>query len=401
MPRPFPHPTSDEGMLLSSLAKDPLAPDTPLAAADDAEFRGQDKTADVLRGVEQLRALGYAVARPQLMSLLRGSLPTEAECMGIAERIRQLLAGGGSGHPLDDERLERAVSAVLGPPQRGTEPLTLLDADGKLDTERLREQYEFQITLLASLDLLEGRRQGLGITGVDGRFRRLPSLSQIQQRLQEPALRKKVGKGFNQLLLVPFRLPLWRLINALRRELRRNEHLLARYGGLDREEPVLVWGGFCDYEGLVYHPQRYAAANHGGRTKAEHLAAGHSGWDVLLTQGTRINLARPNQDGTAGRPRQIELERTPQQLLESYPAGEIGLTPEAYVVAFCTTLERSGEVLNAWPNSILTGACLPRSGYVPTMYWTGTSPGSVNLDWISGTTGHPGLGGALSAVQVL
>ena len=47
----------------------------------------------------------------------------------------------------------------------------------------------------------------------------------------------------------------------------------------------------------------------------------------------------------------------------------MGWTPETYIVASCTALERAGQVLEAESVSYLTAAYLLASGIVPYAYW--------------------------------
>jgi hypothetical protein len=119
----------------------------------------------------------------------------------------------------------------------------------------------------------------------------------------------------------------------------------------------------------VYNPRSFND-DHGGRTKEELLAEGHRGWDVLLVEGSIPNLPREGQGQTIGGRPQIECNRTPTEYLTDLRArGEIGLTPEAYMVQFLDTLERSGQVLDVETYTYLPGAFLPASRIVPGACW--------------------------------
>jgi hypothetical protein len=349
MPRPLTDLLKHEQDLYGDLGANPLAVDTALLLADAAEDQGQEKRTALLR----------QQSRTALLELLKGAALSEAECGTIL------------AEPSLPEA-ERRIAQALGLPRV---PASLPDVR---TPEGLRQQYDYNVALLASLDLLTGHNGALGITGIDSHFHRLPSLARIEERLQAPLLRQKVAQGFHWLLLVPFGLPLPRLLDAWRRDLLRNEHLLLQpYGGLDREDPVWVWeepymlreGRGPDEDGrLVYFPQRFGR-RHGGRTKRQLLAADPSqAWHVLLIEPLEdIPLAGQGQT-IAGR-RQLETDQKPRQYLRSLPAGERGWTPETYVAAFCAQLERAGRVLDAHTTSTFIAAYLPASGGVPDGWW--------------------------------
>jgi hypothetical protein len=358
MPHPLSSLTPNEQQLFGALAAEPLDTLTPHILADTTKDEGEEQRSLLLRQT-----------RLPLLELLRGQALTEGESDQVATRIRSLLANTETEQQAAQAaEVERELSTALESPKRGDTMLQLLDNEGHLDLQRLQEQYDFQVTLLASLDLLEDHNGHLGITGIDHRFHLLPSLDVIQSRLQAPALRRKVAQGFNQLLLVPFALPLTRLIDAWKRDLLRNEHLLHAHGGLDRTQPVWVWDGY-EREDPVYSPQRFAR-NHGGRTKAQLLDSDPAaGWQVLLTEAGLTDLPRAGQGQTLARRPQIEAGRTPHQYLADCPKDEVGWTPETYIAAFCTALERTGRPLDVETVSRLTASYLPDSGYVPNACW--------------------------------
>jgi hypothetical protein len=355
MPHPLSALTQNEHRLYGDLAADPLAADMPLILSGIAEDQGQDQRADLLRHQTRL----------PLLELLRGQALTETDCRQLTTRIRTLLASPAAKPHTDPER---ELSTALGSPKRGEAMLQLLDKDGTLDLQRLCEQYDFQVTLLASLDLLEEHDGHLGITGIDHHFHPLPSFEAIRSRLQSPTLRHKIAQGFDQLLLVPFALPLERLIEAWKRDLLRNEQLLAPHGGLSREHPLWMSDGYSQ-EDVVYFPQRFAT-DHGGRTKAQLLDSDpEAAWQVLLTEGALTDIPRAGQGHTIAGRRQIEAGRTPHQYLADFPKDEVGWTPETYIAAFCTGLEQTGSVLDAKTASYLTALYVPDTSYVPFAYW--------------------------------
>jgi hypothetical protein len=226
------------------------------------------------------------------------------------------------------------------------------------------------VALLASLDLLQEHNRQVGTTAIDGQFHPIPSFDDLTHRLQSPELRRKIEQGFNQLLLVPFGLPLSRLFDAWRRGLLRNEHLLQPHGGLNRRVPVFIWNGY-ESEELVYSPQHFAP-DHGGRTKAQVLAADPAAaWQVLLSEGALVSLPYRGRGQTVAGRTQVEAGRTPAQYLISLrEAGEAGWTAEAYVTAFLTQMERAGCPLDAGTLSYLTASYAPVRGGVLSAHWS-------------------------------
>src|SRR3989338_9567661 len=98
----------------------------------------------------------------------------------------------------------------------------------------------------------------MGIIGIDGRRYPLPSVEDIAAEIRERKewFAEKIPQGFTDLQIVPFALPLKRLINTLKKQLVKhheegklyrtkknladpNEPL--KVAGLDVNEPVLVW----------------------------------------------------------------------------------------------------------------------------------------------------------------
>ncbi len=382
MSQPFDALTPAERGLYDALRGEPLAQYLPSILADHADDNGQEYRAQLLR----------QDPRAALYELLRNRALTDEEC---AQVVRE---------PAGDT--VRRVSALLGTPQHEGEP-RLLDDQGNLDVQHLHEQYDFQVALLASLDLLEDRKGHLGITGIDGRFHPLPVMPQIEAALTTKRLHRKLRQGFNQLLLVPFALPLKRLLGAWGENLLRNEHLLQPYGGLNREEPVCVpEGDFGLHHGqgpdedgcLVYFPERFEQ-DHGGRTKADLLAAAPAtGWDVLLVEGGLPNILRPGEGQTVGGRAQIEAGRSPQEDLASLPGGEAGWTPEIYIAAFLTSLERSGQALDTKTVTYLLGSYIPAPACVPGAGWFPEGRQAA-LDGVLGDSG-PNIG-ARAAVRVV
>jgi hypothetical protein len=277
----------------------------------------------------------------------------------------------------------------------------LVRGDVPLDPEHLdqtlRLQYDLQVRLLESLNLLEEEDDDRFLTAIDGKRYPLPAFEDVQARMQTPELQTKLRQGFDTLLLVPFGLPLERFTEALREGLKRNAGTLRGVGAFNQNDPLWMWDQY-QREPLAYDPRSFTD-DHGGKTKEQLLAEGHRGWDVLLVEGGLQNLPRVSQGQTIGGRPQIECNRTPTQYLTDLRLrGESGLTPEAYVLQFLDTLERRGQVLDIQTFSSLTGSFLPASRSVPCACW-GPQGGQANLYWVGPGGRHPD-GGVRAAVRV-
>lgn len=242
--------------------------------------------------------------------------------------------------------------------------LHALDPDALERT--LRSQYDHQVRLLFSLDLLE-EGSGEQFITVDGRSHLLPRFEEILARLRTPRVQDKLRQGFDTLLLVPFGLPLGRFLDAWRQGLRRNADTLRAIGAFDAD-PLWVWDGY-EADDLVYDPRSFQA-DHGGRTKAALLTAKDSYWEVLLVEGALQNLPLAGEGETVcGRP-QFECGESPAQyVLALHSRTESCLPPEAYVMHFLGTLIHRGEVLDTQTVSYLPRAFLPLSAVVPEARW--------------------------------
>jgi uncharacterized protein (TIGR02996 family) len=303
-----------------------------LVFADWLDECGDASRAEVVRGVEEVRRRcpGLQLARPDHLALLRGKGLLAGECRGTAEVLRRLLACDPSA--LSQQQLtavEARLSTALEAPARAKERLS------PLDEGNLRFQYDFQRTLLASLDLPIGQ----------------DCFGEIRQQLQRPALREQVERGRTLLLLSP-RVPFPRAIAALERGLRRNAHLLAE-GGRLHDPPVYVSMSY-EEEGLLYHPARLEAGAP-AQTEGEWLAGGKT--DVLLVAPA------------AQFPRE-ECYRSSAQAVEQRLPGEVFLTPQDYVLLFLTLLELRGVPLDRDTFSYLPGSRFASSRYVPRAGWS-------------------------------
>jgi hypothetical protein len=242
----------------------------------------------------------------------------------------------------------------------------------------LRHQYDLQVRLLSSLNLLEGEPEEQYITAIDGKRYPLPAFDVILAELQTPDLQRKLTQGLDTLLLVPFGLPLARLLDAWRDGLRRNEAILQSVGAFNQQEPLYVWDGYRT-EPLVYNPHAFRA-QHRGYTKEQLLASDGRGFDVLLVEGTILNIPRADQGYVIGDRRQTECSRSPDEYLRDLPEGEVGLTPEAYAIHFLYALEHCGQVLDHQTATYLIGAYTPRLGTCRTRTGPRVRSGALDRD---------------------
>jgi len=378
MPRLFSEHGSKEAAFWQALTDDMDDAALRLIFDDWRQEQGMSSSADLFRSVEVIRqrCQGRLRLGPlEHLARLRARELTEEECGQIVGALRTLLAADPVTliQPMLT-KIESQFSALLGAP----DPCKALDPR---DPEHLRTQYDLQRSLLASMDVLEHDGNFQGITGINGKFYPLPTFEDIGNCFKNPAVRHKVGQGFNQLLLVPFALPLSCHLDAWRRNLLRNEHLLPQptaprlYWEWRPVEPCIHWepsvlrcgyyynspdGRGPDEDGRLVYAPRCFENDHGGRTKEQLLACAPSrGWHVLLIEGDRSELPREGEGQEIGGRAQIEAGSPFQHYLQSLPRGEVGWTPETYMWAFMTHLERTGQLLDTTAWTYLIGSYFP------------------------------------------
>ena len=270
---------------------------------------------------------------------------------------------------------------------------------------RLREQYLAQVKVLDRSGLLESfpatddhPLPELGIIGVDGEQYSLPSYEDILERLKDPEARamieKKYEQGFTKMLLVPFALPLQKIIQKYKQTLleidARPNGLKATDGTrleLNREDPIYIWDKLtqCDNpatpedQQLEYQVQNYDGQTkeaRGGKYKSELLNSNpQNAWQVLLIEDNPDLPAEGRGETISGR-KQIEANKTPKEYLkllqtqEQYQ-NEQGLTPEAALIDWLASLQETQTVRDNYQGSgkinWLVGSRL--SGLVPGFYW--------------------------------
>jgi hypothetical protein len=280
----------------------------------------------------------------------------------------------------------------------------LVRGDVPLDPEQLestlRLQYDLQVRLLESLNLLEEDEDGERcLTAIDGKRYPLPSIEEVLARMQTPELQTKLRQGFDTLLLVPFGLPLERFLDAWRQGLRCHATTLRGVGAFNEADPLDAWEQY-HVEPLVYEPRSFVPAVHDGRPKEDILVAEERNWDVLLVEGAILDLPCEGQGQTIGGRRQLECGQSPaEHLLELQRRGEIGLMPEAYVVQFLDALERRGQVLDVQTFSSLPGSFLPVSRCIPGAFWDSRNGRAVLVG--DETDYHLAYYGVRAAVRVM
>jgi hypothetical protein len=264
----------------------------------------------------------------------------------------------------------------------------------KLD---LRNQYESERRVLESAGILERLPSGeQGIHGIDGKAYPMPSYQEMRSLIREKRdiLEKKADQGFTKILIVPFGMKLDDLVEKYKAFILKHKTESKLFAtkekdtdpdeplDLNMSEPVWVWNKYhdADVDGkLVYDPKEFSQ-NHGGKTKAEILAAAAGklspAWRIVLIEADP-NIPRAGKGKpVGGRPR-IEANKTPKEYLAAIGTGEYqnesGMTPEEWLMQAITTLEEKNQVIDDWQGkgsiAYNTGAYFPASGYVPNACW--------------------------------
>lgn len=282
---------------------------------------------------------------------------------------------------------------------------------------KVREQYESQKSIMARLGILEALSDGrLGIKGIDGQEYPLPSYQEVSKRMVEKkeVLGTKVDQGFVKLLLVPFGMPLDKLVGiykaALQKHFDENKLYYTKKDPHDAEEPLeritqlhategplWVWDQYngADVNGkLVYYPKEFSA-QHGAKTKTELLADGQHGITLrfledmpnIPCQGHGKTVGKSGHEraqlDTAGTSITGYIESghtipSPREYLKALQTekqyqNEQGMTPEEQIMYALTYLEETNQVIDDYQGkgsiSYQLGAYFPSSARVPGSYW--------------------------------
>ncbi|MDP1722662.1 MAG: hypothetical protein Q8L37_05625, partial [Candidatus Gottesmanbacteria bacterium] len=283
----------------------------------------------------------------------------------------------------------------------------------------LKRQYESERRVLEGAGILEQLPSGeQGIRGIDGKAYPVPSYQEVRDLIREKRdiLKKKAEQGFTKLLIVPFGMKLDDLIEKYKAVIlkhyadmpdpqdpskripdpRKTKLFAAKEKDTDPDEPldldttapVWVWDAYrgADESGkLVYDPKEFSQ-NHGGKTKAEILAAAPLGeardkqgksspaWRILVIEADP-NIPRSGQGKTVGGRARLEANKTPNEYLEAIGngsaklttgnqyQGESGLTPEEWLMQAIATLEEKNQVIDDYQGkgsvAYNTGAYFP------------------------------------------
>ncbi|HBK33733.1 TPA: hypothetical protein DDZ06_01810 [Candidatus Uhrbacteria bacterium] len=276
---------------------------------------------------------------------------------------------------------------------------------------RLREQYDFQVSLLEQVGILKDK----AILGINGCKYPIPTLEQIAQKLyeQRETLETKRDQGFTKLLLVPFGMSLDGLAEIL-------EQFLLSYKkshpsfNLSLSQPLYRWRTYSatadagNLPRLVYYPRSFTEYGHQGKIKRQILLEREEAWKQNLDdnswKGWTVHLLQPSDPsnldskGFAPIPRKghgtpqgdlvprppLEAGKTPNEYLsilqkaqedeDSPYHGETGMTPEDWIMAFMIHLAETEKPLDDYENgaegsSLLTGAFFRFTVDVPVACW--------------------------------
>jgi hypothetical protein len=266
------------------------------------------------------------------------------------------------------------------------------EAKGMMEVERFRQielpaQYGKRLETLKTFDFIKNKENPV-IVGIDGKKYPVPTLEQIMPRIT-PEKAKLIETHIKSpiLLVVPFAMPL-KIIA---------EKAGQKKGKLD-QNPVYtqnydIDSDLPDREGkeqLVYFPEKYDKAAHGGFTKSEVLASSATGafpgWQVLITDGAET-VPKDTLNKSA-----IALKA------EFYDLGLSGLTPEEWLLLHAEGALKGVPFDDYSKDSYCCNlaAFLKKVGRVPGSYWN-PEFSQARLYW-----GRPGdSGGDLGSRRVV
>lgn len=279
-----------------------------------------------------------------------------------------------------------------------------------LPRKEFKEQYESRKEILQRVGLLEKLSSGeIGIKGIDNREYAFPQYAEITKRMRanKEILKTKTKQGLTEMEIVPFGLPLEKLIKTAEKTIlkhhqegklfytRKNpadetEALIP--AGLDENQPLWVWDKYqnADLDGkLVYFPKEFSQ-NHQGKTKKQILEETQQGFQVILRE-KNINIPRNKTEAIGGR-HQLDTQGTsikkyikrgetipsPEEYLKAIQTeeqykNEQGQTPEDWLTIFLTHLEKHNQVIDDYQGNgsieYNLGGFFPLGGLVPGARW--------------------------------
>jgi hypothetical protein len=284
-----------------------------------------------------------------------------------------------------------ATQAKLERGERLTEEdLAFMDeARRMVAAERFRQielpaQYGKRLETLATFGFIESAENPV-IEGIDKREYPAPTLEQIMAKItpqKAELIEKHIKKPM--LLVVPFAMPLRTIA----------ERAGSKKGKLG-QEPVYTdnWNIGSDLPGrgegrerLIYFPEKYDKADHGGLTKSELLGTeggpnSFPGWQVLIV------------DGTETTPEDTRNKSANTLKAEFDALGLSGLTPEEWLLLHAEGA-LSGIPFDDYRKASVTwnlASYLEKSGRVPFAYWDRDDPQAV-LSWYGAGNSSERLG---------
>ncbi len=252
----------------------------------------------------------------------------------------------------------------------------------------LKKQYQEQVKALIATGVIEllPETGKYGVYDIKKKECPIPSYDEILKRMEAKAelLEKKREQGFTELLLVPIGTPLSFLIDRtgdLIVKKHKDGKLLGTDGKkleLNENQQVYIDDIYQDADvkgDLVYFPQKFDKANHGGKTKQE-LTAEAGSWQIELIENLPDLPAEKKGKTIAGR-KQFEANQSPEQYLKAIQSdkqykGEQFTTPEAQLIYFMEYLQRNNQVIDDWDgkgNSCWNAGAYFKSGFVPRGDW--------------------------------
>lgn len=278
----------------------------------------------------------------------------------------------------------------------------------------IEEQYFVQVENLRSSGLLETLplSQKEGIIGVDGSEYPLPTPEDIAARFNrlcmfitdsegvegEHEIAKKFEQGFTKLLLVPFALPLERLIAAYAQELEKKSAKRELYSylrneqgdverklieGLKKEHAIFFSVPFND--ALRYYPTYLSDEKIDPGMRKENLikdvrgdsSGASGGWNIIFAE-QNPSIPQLNKGNVVGGRKPFEAGDYPISYLQKIKKNplykhEQGLTPEDWVTYALSHLQEHNEILDDWEKSslcYLLGAYHKTSGQVPSVHFS-------------------------------
>ena len=287
----------------------------------------------------------------------------------------------------------------------------LTKAQERLEKDfELKRQYQEQVKTLIATNVIELLPDSgkLGMYDINNQECPIPDYEEILKRLEAKAelLEKKRKQGFTELLLVPIGTPLSFLIDRTR-DLIVKKHKQGKLLGtdgqkleLDENQPVYVDDEYQDADikgNIVYFPQKFDKANHGGKTKEE-LIKETGGWQIEIIEDMPDLPAEEKGKAVGGR-KQLEANQSPEQYLKKIQSdkqyeGEALSTPEAQLSYFMQYLQKHDQAIDDWQGKGKAcwnaGAFFKGAGLVPYGSWAqnagrfslnGNSPGYHDVDY--------------------